>query len=199
MWKPYLTVIAKKAGAAIHVLDRFHIMSHMNKAIDEVRAKEARELKANGYEPVLTNSRWCLLKRPWNRTEKQNVKLAEVFRYNLRTVRRSLLKEEFQFFWGYVSPHWAGQFLDGRCTRTLRSRIEPMKRVARMLRKHRTLTLNWFHAKGTISSGSVEELNNKAKLTTRRVYGFRSLRVIQIALYHTLGNLPMPEVTHTFC
>ena len=193
MWKPYLTVIAKKAGAAIHVLDRFHIMSHMNKAIDEVRAKEAREMKANGYEPVLTNSRWCLLKRPWNRTEKQNAKLADILRYNLRTVRSFLLREDFQFFWGYVSPYWAGQFLDGWCTRTLRSRIEPMKKVARMLRKHRTLILNWFHAKGTISSGSVEGLNNKAKLTTRRAYGFRSLRLIQIALYHTLGNLPTPE------
>jgi len=42
MWKPYLRVIAKKAGQAIHVLDRFHIMQKMNKAIDEVRAGEAR-------------------------------------------------------------------------------------------------------------------------------------------------------------
>ena len=44
MWKPYLKVIARKAGHALHVLDRFHIMAHMSKAIDEVRAKEAREL-----------------------------------------------------------------------------------------------------------------------------------------------------------
>ena len=60
MWKPYLKVLAKKASQAIHVLDRFHIMQKMNKAIDEVRAGETRQLKANGYEPVLKHSRWCL-------------------------------------------------------------------------------------------------------------------------------------------
>ena len=64
MWKPYLKVIKKKAGQAIHILDRFHIMTHLSKAIDEVRAGEAKELKEKGYEPVLTRSRWLLLKRP---------------------------------------------------------------------------------------------------------------------------------------
>lgn len=61
MWKPYLKVLAKKAGQAIHVLDRFHIAMHMNKAIDEVRAAEARELKAKGLEWILKHARWCLL------------------------------------------------------------------------------------------------------------------------------------------
>lgn len=71
MWKPYLKVIAKKAGQALHVLDRFDIMSHMSKAIDEVRAQEAKTLQARGYEPVLTKTRWLLLKRPENLSEKQ--------------------------------------------------------------------------------------------------------------------------------
>ena len=96
MWKPYLKVIAKKAGDAIHVLDRFHIMQKMNKAIDEVRAGEARQLKADGYEEVLKHSRWCLLKRPENRTEKQTVKLAELLQYNLRSVRAHLLREDWR-------------------------------------------------------------------------------------------------------
>ncbi len=173
MWKPYLKVIAKKASGALNVLDRFHIMSHMSKAIDEVRAKEAKQLKADGYEPILTHSRWCLLKRPENLTEKQEVKLADLVRYNLRSVRSYLLREDFQGFWDYVSPYWAGQFLDRWCTRTMRSKIEPMKKVARMLRRHRELILNWFRANGEISSGSVEGLNLKAKLTTRKAFGFR--------------------------
>lgn len=71
MWKPYLKVIARKAGQAVHVLDRFHIMAHLGKALDEVRAGEARALKAKGYEPVLSKSRWLLLKRPENLTDKQ--------------------------------------------------------------------------------------------------------------------------------
>jgi len=198
MWKPYLKVIAHKASGAIHVLDRFHIMAHMSKAIDEVRAKEAKRLKAAGYEPVLTGTRFCLLKRPENLTERQEIKLAELLRYNLGAVRAYLLKEDFQFFWDYLSPAWAGKFLDRWCTRALRSRLDPMKRVARMLRNHRELLLNWFRARGQISAGAVEGLNNKLKVTTRKAYGFRTFKAMEIALYHTLGQLPEPQSTHRF-
>ncbi len=199
MWKPYLRVIAKKASQAIHVLDRFHIAMHLNKAIDEVRAKETRELKAKGLTPILTHSRWCLLKRPENLTSKQEVKLSDLLRYNLKAVRSYLLKEDFQFFWDYVSPFWAGEFLELWCKRVMRSRIDPMKKVAHMLRSHRELLLNWFRARKTISSGVMEGFNNRLKLTTRKSYGFRTFRVAEVALYHTLGALPEPEWTHRFC
>ena len=159
MWKPYFKVIAKKAGQAIHVLDRFHIMAHLNKAIDKVRAEEATALKTKGYEPILTQTRWLLLKRPENLSEPQNLKLADL----------------------------------------LRSKIEPMKKVARMLKKHRSLLLNWFRAKGQFSSGVVEGFNTKAKLTTRKAYGFRTYHGAEIAWYHTLGALPVPESAHRFC
>jgi transposase len=199
MWKPYLKVIAKKAGQAIHVLDRFHIMAKMNKAIDEVHAGEAKRLKADGYEPVLKHSRWCLLKREENLTEKQAVKLSELLQYNLQSVRSRLMREDFQRFWEYIYPACAGKFLDEWCTRTMRSKIEPMKKVTGTLRRHRALILNWFRAEGTISAGIVEGLNNKAKLTRRKAYGFRTAKAIEIALYHQLGSLPEPEFTHRFC
>jgi len=199
MWKPYLRVIAKKASQAVHILDRFHIMSHMSKAIDEVRAQEARQLKADGYEPVLKGSRWLLLKRPENLTPRQEIKLADLLQYNLKSVRSYLLKEDFQSLWDYFSPYWAGRFLDRWCSRTMRSRIEPMKKVAKTLRKHRWLILNWFRAKGMISAAAVEGLNNKAKLTTRKAFGFRTFNAIEVALFHTLGDLPEPQMTHRFC
>jgi len=199
MWKPYLKVIARKAGQAVHVLDRFHIMAHFSKALDEVRAGEAKALKQKGYEPILTKTRWLLLKRPENLTENQEVRLAELLQYNLKSIRAYLLKEEFQLFWRYVSPYWAGRFLGSWCTKTMRSKIEPMKRVARMLRNHRTLLLNWLRAKGQLSSGVVEGFNTKAKLTSRKSFGFRTFRGAEVALYHTLGALPEPEFTHRFC
>jgi transposase len=189
-------VIAKKAGRALHILDRFHIMAHLSKAIDEVRAGEAKELREKGCDPVLTKSRWLLLKRPENLTEKQETKLADLLQYNLRSIRSYLLKEEFQLFWSYSSPYWAGEFLDKWCRKTMRSKIEPMKKVARMLRKHRPLLLNWFRAKKQFSSGIVEGFNNKAKLTTRKAYGFKTYHAAEIALYHALGALPVPETAH---
>ena len=198
MWKPYLNVIAKKAAGAVHVLDRFHIMQKMNKAIDKVRAGEARQLKADGYEEVLKHSRWCLLKRPENLTPKQTVKLSELLKYNLRSVRAYLLKEDFGRFWEYVRPSWAGRFLDEWCTRTMRSKLDPMKEVAGTLRHHRELILNWFRAKGQISAGTVEGFNNNVKLTMRKSYGFRTYEAAETALYHNLGVLPEPEFTHRF-
>ena len=141
MWKPYLNVIAEQIPQALHVLDRFHIMRNMNVAIDEVRRQEVAQLRRDGYEPALTNSRWCLLKRPENLTDNQATKLAELLEYNLKSVRAHLLREEFQRFWEYASPTWAGKFLDSWCTQALRSRLAPMKKVAKSLRRHRTLIL----------------------------------------------------------
>jgi transposase len=198
MWQPYLKVIAKKAGQAVHVLDRFHIMAKMNKAIDEVRAGEARRLKQDGYEHILKHSRWCLLKRRENLTQQQTVKLAEVLKYNLQTVRAYLQREDFQRFWEYRSPYWAACFLVEWCGRVLRSRIEPMKKVARMLESHGELILNWFRAKGTISAGMVEGQNYNVKLTLKKSYGFRTEDAVKTALYHRLGALPEPEFAHKF-
>ena len=110
-----------------------------------------------------------------------------------------MLKESFQDFWRYHSLIWANAFLDVWCARALRSRIEPMAKVARMLRSHQELLLNWFRAKGEISAGVVEGLNNKIRVVTRRSYGFRTYDAMEIALFHTLGRLPEPESTHRFC
>ncbi len=199
MWKPYLKVIKEKAENAINILDRFHIVSMMNKAIDKVRAEEYREMASEGREPILRKSRWCLLKRKENLTEKQETKLKDLLRYNLKSVRAYLLKEDFYGFWDYVSPAWASKFLSRWCTRVMRSRIEPMKKVAKTLRNHQDLILNWFKAKKAFSSGIVEGLNNKIKVTMRKSYGFRTFKCTQIALFHALGKLPEPEQAHRFC
>jgi transposase len=199
MWKAYLTVIAERLGLALHVLDRFHVMQKFNKALDEVRAEEAKQLARDGFEPVLKNSRWCLLKRPENRTDKQTVKLMELLKYNLRSVRAHLLREDFQRFWEYKTALWAGKFLDEWTERVMRSQLEPMKKVAMTIRNHRSLIMNWFRANGQLSSGAVEGLNNKVKLVTRKSYGFRTADVAKLALLHNLGQLPEPKRTHKFC
>ncbi len=199
MWKPYLKVIAKKTGQALNILDRFHVMALFSKALDEVRAKEARDLKEKGLLPVLKHSRWVFLKRPEHLTDTQETKLADLLRYNLKSVRSYLLKEEFQRFWEYRSPYWALRFLSKWCVKAMRSRIEPMKKVAKTLRAHKELIGNWFSARDVISLGVVEGLNTKVKVTTRKSYGFRTFQGVQIALYHALGDLPEPKTTHRFC
>ena len=198
MWKPYLDVIARRAKQAVHVLDRFHIVAKMNKAIDEVRADEARRMKREGHEPLLKHSRWCLLKRPENLTGNQRVKLTDLLRYNLRTVRAYLLKEDLQLLWDAPTAERADTFIKDWTFQAMRSRIEPVKKIAKMLRRHSALILNWFRACGTISAGSVEGMNNKLKVTTRRAFGLRTFKATEIALYHALGGLPEPRTAHRF-
>ena len=126
--------------------------------------------------------------------------LGRLLNTKLVTARAWALKDLFEHFWTYKSVKYAGWFLDFWTWRALRSRIEPMKKVARMLRTHEELILNWFLAKGEISSAAVEGLNNKIRVVTRRSYGFRTYDAMEIALYHTLGKLPEPdEFTHRFC
>ena len=198
MWKPYLNVIKNRISTAVHILDRFHIVARLNKALDEVRADEHRKMKEDGYDPILTKSRWVLLKRPENLTEKQEMKLSELLKYNLRSMRAYLLKEEFRSFWDYVSPAWAGKFLDRWTTRVMCSKIEPLKKEAKTIRKHKELILNWFRAKKAFSSAIVEGLNTKVKLTFRKSYGFRTKKCSEMAIYHVLGKLPEPPITHKF-
>jgi len=198
MWEPYLKVVREKCSQALHILDRFHIVAKMNKALDEVRAGESRRMTRAGMTPVLKKSRWLLLKREENLLTEQRFRLRDLLRYNLKTVRAYLLKEAFQQLWDYNSPAWAGKFLDEWCRQVMRSRIEPMKKIARSLRQHRQLILNYFWAQKQLSSGVVEGLNNKAKLTMRKSYGFRTFRALELALYHSLGKLPEPDSTHDF-
>jgi len=201
MWQPYLKVMAAEAGQALHVLDRFHITMHLNQAVDQVRRAESTRLRSEGKSAAqrLKHMRWSLLRRGSRVRGRAREKLNALLASKLATARAWDLKESFQYFWHYKSFLWAGAFLDYWCYRALRSQLEPMKKVAHMLRAHEELLLNWFHAKGEVSTGAVEGLNNKIRVVTRRSYGFRTYEAMEIALYHTLGRLPEPESTHRFC
>jgi transposase len=199
MWRPYLKVIAKKAPHVLHVLDRFHIIQHLNKAVNQVRIDEVKKLRQDGYDDdVLRHTKYCFLKNPENLTDRQQVKLDDVLEYDLKSVRAYQLKESFQLFWTYTSPYWAEWYLEKWCARAMRSRLDPIKGFVKTIRRHQPLIMNWFKAKKAYSSGVVEGLNRKVNLVTRRAFGFRSYESLKIALFHTMGELPEPELTHRF-
>ena len=145
------------------------------------------------------DTRWLLLRRRKRLTGKQRYRLRQILQHDLRTVRAYLLVEGLQALWEYRSPTHAARFLDAWCGQAMRSRLEPLKKVARSLRRHRELILNWFRAKKRYNSGIVEGMNTVVKLRFRKAFGFRTFEALQIALYHQLGQLPEPEITHRFC
>lgn len=199
MWQAYLAVVRKNMSHAVQILDRFHLTALLNKAVDQVRRTEGNMLRSSTRGDRLKKTRWLLLKPRSRVRGKARERLDRVIWSKLRTARAWVLKEAFAHFWTYNHPRWAKAFLDGWITRALRSRLEPMRKVARTLRSHSTLILNWFEFKKEFSSAAVEGMNNKIRVVTRRSYGFRSYPVLKIALFHALGKLPEPTLAHRFC
>jgi transposase len=174
-------------------------LTALGPAVDQVHRAESTRLHGKPLAAKLKKMRWKLLRRGRRVRGQTRIKLHGLLASKLATGRAWDLKECFDYFWHYRSIYWAGGFLDYWTERAMRSRLEPMKKVARMLRKHEALLLNWFKAKGRVSSGVVEGLNNKIRVVTRRSYGFRTFNAMEIALFHNLGKLPAPESTHRFC
>ena len=195
MWQPYIDNLKLYFPDAIIVFDKFHIVSHLNKAVDEVRREEARELKET--EPdILKGTRYLWLKNPWNLTDNQKVKLSTLEKLNLKINRAYLLKENFQYVWEYKYPGWAKKFLKQWFWMATHSRLKPLRDFAWMVRRHEEGILNYF--KVPISNGIVEGLNNKAKVISHRAYGFRTVETYKLTLYHCMGKLPRPESSFKF-
>ena len=106
MWQPYIDVIKARAGQAVLVFDKFHIVSHLMKAVDQVRRDEIRE-KGPAQKVLMHKTRFIWLKNPWNLTEWQHCRLGELQRLNLKINRAYLLKETFAHFWDYRRARWA--------------------------------------------------------------------------------------------
>ncbi len=198
MWKAYLKVIREEVPNALHILDRFHIQAKFSDALDTVRRQEVKRLNREGKDPVLAKSRWLFLKKRPNLKKTQKVRLKDLLQMNLRTVRAYLLVEEFEHFWTYTSPTWAAKFLKEWNRKAMYSKIDPIKGVAKMLRRHEELILNWFRARKQINNGISEGLNLNVKLAMRKARGYRSFDVAEVALFHQLGDLPKPLFNHQF-
>jgi len=195
MWAPYADVIKARLPNALLVFDKFHIVRHLIDAVDTVRKREARDLKAEDPD-LLKKSRYIWLKNPWNLTEDQRARLSDLEKLNLKINRAYLLKEAFRRFWEYSSPAWAKKYLDQWFWWATHSRLEPIRKFAWMIRRHQDDILNYFKCR--IDNGAVEALNNKAKAISHRAFGYRTAQTFSLALYHGMGKLPLPQLTHKF-
>jgi transposase len=195
MWQPYIDVIKARAPQAVLVFDKFHIVRHLMEAVDQVRRDEIRE-KGPEHKALMYRTRFLWLKNPWNLTEGQAFRLGELERLNLKINRAYLLKELFRYFWDYRRAGWAKKYLKKWFWWATHSRLKPMRDFAWMVRRHEDDILNYF--KMPIDNGTVEGLNNKAKLVIHKAYGFRTAKNYIRNLYHCLGDLPLPQTVHTF-
>ena len=189
MWAPYLNLVREHAPSARVLFDRFHVVKHLNQAVDQVRRSLWRRLSGK-ERTTFKGTRWLLLKNPWNLNDSQRERLSTLVRWNSPLVRAWYLKEAFQLFWTYRQPKRAEEHLTKCMHSALRSKLEPFKRFVRMLRSHLGGILAWTQAR--VSNGAVEGMNNKVKSISHRSFGFRSPKTFIAAIYHCCARLPLP-------
>ena len=189
MWAPYANLVREYATYAQILFDRFHIVKHLNEAVEEVRRSEMRRLSLKA-RVVFKRSRWLLLKNPWNLNPDQKERLSTLVRWNTPIVRAYYLKESFQLFWDYKQCKRSETHLQKWMTSAMRSRLAPFKRFVRMLRSHLNGVLPWTRIR--LSNAAVEGMNNKIKSISHRSFGVRSATNFIAAIYHCCARLPLP-------
>jgi transposase len=192
MWAIYLDAVRQSLPHAQVVFDRFHVVQHLNHAVDEVRRDAWRQL--SGLAKVaFKRTRWLWLKNPWNLTHPEKRRLSVLCgQTNQPIVRGYYLKEAFQRFWDYLSEGWARRYLQWWLWWALHSRLAPFVRFARLIRTHLDGILAWTRLR--VSNGALEGMNNKVKVVSHRAYGFRTIDTYITAIWHGCGDLPLEPV-----
>lgn len=189
MWAPYLAAVREHLPEAFVVFDRFHVVQHLNRAVDEVRRETWRRL-ATEEKFAFKQTRWLWLKNPWNLRPDERRRLSVLCtRTNQPIVRAFYLKEAFQRFWDYKRPGWSEPYLKQWLWWASHSRLAPFVRFARMIRKHLDGILRWTQL--SVSNGALEGMNNKVKVISHRAYGYRKVETYITAIWHGCGQLPL--------
>lgn len=188
MWAVYIDAVQKHLAHAQLVFDRFHVVQHLSRAVDDVR-REAWRALSGPDKSAFKKTRWLWLKNPWNLKDDESRRLSSLCRRNLPIVRAYYLKEAFQRFWDYLYEGWASPYLTWWLRWASRSRLEPFVRFARMIRKHIDGILSW--TKLRVANGALEGMNNKVKVVSHRAFGYRKVDTYITAIWHACGDLPL--------
>lgn len=189
MWAVYVAAMREKLPRAFLVFDRFHVVQHLNRAVDEVRRQCWRRLTGEAKR-AFKKTRWLWLKNPWNLKDEEKRRLSALCRTNQPIVRAYYLKEAFQRFWDYKSPGWSARYLKQWLWWASHSRLDPFRRFARLVREHLDGILRWTELR--VANGALEGMNNKVKVVSHRAYGFRKVDTYVTAIWHGCGGLPLP-------
>jgi transposase len=195
IWDPYLASIREHVPGSEEklVFDRYHLMTHMIKAVDSVRKGEHRELRSEGQN-LLTGTKYLWLYSRENLPAKRQAEFSVLRKKRLRTARAWALKESLRDLWAYHSPAWALKHFEGWYGWAIRSRLKPVKAVARMFRKHLKNIMTFF--KHRITNAVSEALNSTIQTIKKMACGFRNRDHFKIAIYFHCGGLNLLPVTH---
>jgi transposase len=190
MWDPYVKATMEWVPLAADkiVFDRFHIMQHMNDAVNRVRRQEHRELTAEGNDLLKGTRHWWLY--GYENVPDRHLRAFEAIRdRNLRTSRAWAIKETLRELWDYRSVAWARKFFQGWFGWAKRSRLTAVKKVADMLKRHLVNVLTY--CKHQITNAVAEGLNSKIMSVKRKAAGYRNKENFKNAIYFFCGGLDL--------
>lgn len=193
MWAPYIaSTKAHLPDAETRIVfDKFHIASHLGTAVDEVRRVENRELRRQG-DDRLVGTKYDWLRNPWNMNRAKWQAFSPLRTSRLRVARAWAIKETAMSLWGYLRRGWAERMWERWYSWAIRSRLEPVKRVARMIRRHWYGVIN--AATTTTTNARAESINSKIQWVKRMANGYRNRENFRNAIYFHLGGLDLyPE------
>ncbi len=175
MWEPFTASIQEWAPQCAIVYDKFHIMQHANRAVDEVRRAEFFR-KGGAMRDVVKGKRWLLLTRWVNLTTAKRQELNELFSLNRKLMKAYLLKESLERLWNYVYEGAALRYLKSWILQLRWQRLPAFDKLARMLVDHLDGILNYCRVK--VRFGVVEAINGNIKTIIRRGRGYKNLRYL---------------------
>ena len=190
MWDPFMSSTMEHvpdAGRKI-VFDRFHVMKHVNEAVDTTRKKENRQILKNGNTD-LKGTRYIWLYASENLPDKYREKYEELKKSDLMTGKAYPMKENIRELWNAPSRDDAMKYWKSWYSWVIHSSIEAMKDVARMMRVHLEKIMNYFVHK--ITNARAEGINSKISLIEKMAYGFRNREHLKTAIYFRCGNLQL--------
>jgi len=190
MHQPYITVVKENVYKAEEKIcfDKFHVAKHLGDAVDKVRRVEHRKLLGEG-DRTLVNSRYVWLGNPEHMTEGQADFLERVKNLALKTARAWALKEHAMCLWKYVSRGWAKRAWEAWIAWAIRSRLEPVKAVARLVQRHLDGIINAIVLR--VTNAGAESINSRIQKVKRMANGFRNRQRFRDAILFHLGGLDL--------
>lgn len=188
MWKAYANAVEEKLPEAVIVHDRFHVSQHLNKAVNKVRCEENKQLLLQG-DARLKGSKFFWSSNEENVKEKLNETFGHLRNSDLKVARACAIKEFFRHFWTYTYAGCAEQHFNKWYSWAIRSRLEPIKAKARMIKSHLPNLLTYFQH--PISNAVAEGLNSKIQTVKSNARGYRSFDGFRNSILFYCGGLNM--------
>jgi len=190
MWEPYVkSTLAHVPGAASKIVhDPFHLVKYMNEAVNDVRKSEHRRLQAAG-DDILKSTRQLWLYGMENVPAKHAQRFDEVKELNLQTSRAWGIKEVFRSFWLCDTVKQAEGYFGKWYAWAIRSRLEPVKKVARMCKIHLGNILTFFEHR--LTNGPIEGLNNAIQGLIKKSFGYRNKERFKNDIFFHFGGLDL--------